>query len=57
MIQLICTMYRLIAYVPMQANSLLRLALKPIRGNSLDLLYRQPCKFDCGMQCCSYVCV
>ena len=42
----VCTMYRLIAYVPTQANSLLRAALKPIRGNLLDLLYRQPCKIQ-----------
>jgi len=43
-VQLICTMYRLITYVCIKANSLLKLALKPIKSNSLDLLYRQFCK-------------
>jgi len=56
MIQLKCTMYRVIVYVPTQANSLLRLALKPIRSNSLDYYIGSLVKFDYGKQCCSYVC-
>ena len=52
-IQQICTIQAKSLCSYAGANSLLRLALKPIKGNQLDLLYGSLVKLNCGKQRCN----